>query len=100
MTRWYKEGCQGDLQPIVAKAKCRISVLLKDKYGLDMFLTSQRDSQHGDITLHPDGWAFDFRAPMTSVGVPVPLDEIKEAAGKGFDVVREKDHDHVEYDPK
>jgi len=94
MSTFFKEGVVGDLQIVVVKCKGRIARLYQSE-GLDLMITSKRDGNHSLGSLHPDGWAFDFRQ------LGVELSEIKEAAGKGFDVVR-SNHGavHVEYDPK
>ncbi len=84
-------------------------VLIKN--GFELIITSGTDGQHGcgpskpgkaeDHTLHDDGLALDFRHRH----IPVQMHEdvrrdMKEALGPDYDVVREKDHFHVEYDPK
>ena len=96
---WYKQGCVGDLKQPTRKCLGRIAKAIGDKYG-DTFVTSIRDGNHMLGSLHYDGNAFDILTPKTTVGVNMPLKDIKEAAGPQFDVVREKDHVHVEHDPK
>ena len=98
MTIWKKIDVQGDLQPIVAKARGKVAQIY-GAHNEDLYITSQREGLHGDITLHYDGWAFDVRKPKhTSVVIIVDL--IKQTLGPDFDVVIEKDHIHIEYDPK
>ena len=98
MTVWLKIDVQGDLQPIVAKARGRVARIYF-KRDEDLFITSIRDGRHGDITLHYDGWAFDIRFPRHSPVQDVVAD-IKKELGPDFDVIVESDHIHVEYDPE
>lgn len=73
-------------------------------------LTSVEDSTlHKSTSLHYKGLAVDIRLPsyytLSDQTAVENLDEIVTAAisralGKEYDVVLEKDHIHVEYDPK
>lgn len=64
-------------------------------------VTSINDSVHSSGSLHYKGRAFDLRTRnlkgITPQGMALML---KGQLGKDFDVVVEKDHIHVEYDPK
>ena len=68
---------------------------------LDCVLTSVTDSKHGWGSLHFTGTAFDLRSRHVHVderdGVSKAL---KTALGTDFDVILEKDHFHVEFQPK
>jgi hypothetical protein len=62
-----------------------------------LVVTSVSDGTHSSGSLHYVGLAADFRLPLE------PLDfvaQLKESLGAEFDVVIEKDHVHVEYQPK
>lgn len=79
-------------------------VLIREVYGRHGYtctITSGSDGKHGPESLHYKGCALDIRTrdvlPDT-LGVMVL--EIKQALGGQFDVVLEKDHLHVEFDPK
>lgn len=61
-------------------------------HGLTLVVTSGMDGKHMPGSLHYQGLAADIRFPLR--------DEIKAALGPDWDVVWEKDHVHVEYDPK
>ena len=70
-------------------------------------VTSGNDGKHMDTSLHYKNLALDFRtghnwdAPLMSEDEARELcEELKARLGMGFDVVLEKDHAHVEYDPK
>ena len=97
MTVWKKLDVQGDLQPIAAKARGKVAKIYKE-YGEDLYITSHREGRHGIISLHPDGWAFDFRYPSEEIKNLKNL--IRESLGINFDVVFEGLHIHIEYDPK
>jgi hypothetical protein len=94
MTEWIKAGVCGDLQKKTQKCKGRI-IKLYESRGRDFFLTAVRDGNHAPGSFHGIGCAFDFRRDSL-----ISDNEIKEAAGKGFDVVFHGTHVHVEYDPK
>lgn len=68
-----------------------------------LVVTSVNDSQHMPGSKHFIGNAFDCRT--TSAGIDqtaakLIADKIRDRLGSEFDVVLEKDHIHVEYDPK
>jgi len=94
MTVWVKQGVIGDLQQVARKGLGRVAKLFKFNRQ-DLYVTSIRDGNHSDGSLHYDGLAFDIR-PNTRISVS----SIKEALGKGWDVVDESNHIHCEYDPK
>ena len=64
-------------------------------------ITSASDGVHGPNSLHYKGMALDLR---TRHLIPAMLDkiapELRIALGDQFDVVREADHFHIEFDPK
>lgn len=69
--------------------------------GYHFFWTSGEDSVHGARSLHPSGNAADLR----TFHIPEPLRQgfttgLAVALGVEYDVVLEKDHIHMEYDPK
>jgi hypothetical protein len=75
--------------------------MLYRTYGEDLIITSVVDGKHSSKSLHYVGFAFDAR---TSYFTPAILDnvvkEIRASLGFDFDVVVEKDHLHVEFQPK
>lgn len=70
--------------------------------GKDLIVTSLRDGVHSKGSLHYKGLAADIRTRHLERGqahsLTAELYEILNPAG--FDVVLEKDHIHIEYDPK
>jgi hypothetical protein len=65
-------------------------------------ITSVTDGKHGPNSLHYKGLAMDLRT--RHLRVPEKVDEIAKAIrgelGRNYDVVVEKDHIHIEFDPK
>lgn len=64
----------------------------------DMTITSLTDGDHMAGSLHHCGDAFDLRLPVNSAHT-VMCSRLRDALGSSYDVVLEKDHIHVEYDP-
>jgi hypothetical protein len=71
-----------------------------------VWITSANDSEHVDGSLHFNNRAFDIRIKNIIAGMEFPLaargwaERIQVALGDDYDVLLEKDHIHVEYDPK
>lgn len=64
-------------------------------------ITSGVDGVHGKDSLHYTGYALDLRIHNVHVTYHAELlEDLKLALGPQFDVVLEKDHIHVEFDPK
>lgn len=64
-------------------------------------ITSGSDGVHGPNSLHYKGKALDLRInTIPSEKLQIVLKELKWALGPQFDVVLERDHIHVEFDPK
>ncbi len=69
--------------------------------GFVFMVTSLEDSTHGVNSLHYSGNAADIRTRHVPVAqLPSLHRALKDALGKDYDVVLEKDHIHIEYDPK
>ena len=69
--------------------------------GSEMMITSIADGQHAYRSRHYDGAAFDFRIyHLSRQKIETIISEIKDGLNQDYDVVLEKDHGHVEYDPK
>jgi hypothetical protein len=101
-----KKGVQlAGVQPVM----WRIAVVLEDlyaKYKSDLVITSGTDGKHGKNSLHPKGRALDFRTSNLPGGYQgLAAQDVSQrlkviVAGRGYDIVLEEDHLHVEYDPK
>jgi hypothetical protein len=70
------------------------------KHGVECVITSANDGKHGDKTLHHKGLALDLRTWNLNGREAYVTADIKQALGPGYDVVLERDHIHMEYDPK
>jgi len=73
--------------------------IMHERYGRELVVTSVSDGKHKEGSLHYRGLAFDLRTwhirqPQTYAN------ELRERLGKGWDVIVEKTHIHVEYDPR
>jgi hypothetical protein len=80
-----------------------VALLIADgvfgKHGV--IVTSATDGKHGRGSLHYVGLAVDLRTRHLPQGVAAHLKgKLAEALGPQYDVVLEKTHLHVEYQPK
>jgi hypothetical protein len=71
------------------------------RQGSEVTITSALDGEHMKGSLHYKGLALDFRTQ----GLPLFIQnkivkEINSELGDDFDVVLEKTHLHIEFDPK
>lgn len=68
---------------------------------LSLTVTSGTDGKHMKGSKHYVGDALDIRTRgLDQAQVMLVATHISERLGNGYDVVVEKDHIHVEYDPK
>lgn len=69
--------------------------------GHEMTITSLLDGRHSKTSLHYTGCAVDLRirdlAPST---IEVISDEIRHRLTSDYDVLREPDHIHIEFQPR
>ena len=70
------------------------------KFGAECIITSANDGSHKDGSLHYQGQALDLRTWNVGGRETQVHAELKKALGDDYDVVLEKDHIHVEFDPK
>lgn len=69
--------------------------------GYDMTITSGTDGSHSRGSKHYCGDAFDLRTRHLASGMAAKIrDKLAEALGEEFDVILERTHIHVEFDPK
>ena len=67
----------------------------------EMVVTSIVDGRHGSGSLHYVGYAADVRIwAIESDGLAEFTEGLAEELGAEFDVVLEKDHIHIEFQPK
>lgn len=89
------------LQPQIVLA-LMVAKSVYDLYETPLVITSLNDAHHSYTSLHYSGNAVDIR----TYNLPVGLDphqvagKIDDALGQDFDVLFEKDHIHIEYQPR
>ena len=73
-----------------------------EEVGADeMVLTSVRDGEHGEKSLHSLGYCIDIRTRDLPNNAKIIAHElIADRLGEEFDVILEPTHLHIEYDPR
>jgi hypothetical protein len=91
------------VEPVGIKGPTVLAIValndLFKQYRHDLTVTSVVDGTHGPKSYHRFGMAFDFRTlgiPKASLNGIVGL--FKQSM-PGWDIIIEKDHGHVEFDP-
>jgi hypothetical protein len=99
-----KEGV--DLNGLTKEAVTIMKVVtdVYDSFGFDVTITSGLDGKHSKNSKHYTGEALDFRTrdlPSGNQGQEARFITklLAELLGDDYDVVLEKTHIHVEYDP-
>ena len=88
------------IQPEMALALPIIATVYAE-FGVECVITSSKDGKHGRNSLHYVGFALDFRTRDLSHDDQLKLQKILcERLQVQFDVVLEKDHLHVEFQPE
>ena len=84
------------LDPILKAALTEMEYIYA-KFHTELVITSGKDGTHGNNSLHYEGKAVDLR---TWNVLDALVKQLKAHLGPDYDVVLEKDHIHVELDPK
>ena len=71
-----------------------------DESGIAFVITSAKDGKHSDYSLHYKGFAIDVRVWEIQDEIVAYCQKIGHQLGKDYQVLNEKDHIHIEYDPK
>jgi len=71
--------------------------IIYEEFKTELVITSGRDGKHGLNSLHYQGLAVDLRTWNLLATV---VARIRAELGSDFEVILEKDHIHIEYDPK
>lgn len=89
------------VQPVIYYAIGIVEEIYKD-HRYDLVITSLIDGVHQFNSYHYKGLAADFRTRDLDTKVKIEIfSDIRNALDiKGFDVLQELDHIHLEYDPK
>ncbi|HEX9768458.1 MAG TPA: hypothetical protein VGA50_04705 [Kiloniellales bacterium] len=70
-------------------------------HGAACVVTSARDGRHSRGSLHYAGLAIDLRSlDLPPADWEIVRDQLAQALGPQYDVVLERDHFHVEFQPK
>jgi len=87
----------------------KVDFIMREVLGYEPVITSANDGdEHKRGSAHYRGMAADLRtwvSEQNSVQIStrtrdILANRIREAVGQDFDVIAEKDHIHIEYDPK
>lgn len=91
------QGLQYEMRPVLTTADD-----VWNKHGKELVVTAGTDGTHSAGSLHYYGYAVDFRTYYFSKeNKEAVYQELKSIlSDKLYDVVKEKTHIHVEYDPK
>ncbi len=74
---------------------------LFEEYGLALVITSGDDGQHSHTSLHYVGYAVDIRTRDLPPGAArLVADKLGSYLGKQYDVLLERTHIHIEFQPK
>ena len=77
------------------------SVIQEFEPAVGLVITSALDGKHSRASLHYVGFALDFRTRELPEELKISFaDELRIALGRQYDVVLEKTHLHVEFQPK
>lgn len=73
---------------------------LYEAIGKELVITSGTDGIHSIGSLHYKGLAIDIRVPYLTLNANRPfVDMIRLVLNINFEVILEKDHIHIEYNP-
>lgn len=80
----------------------RIVAGVWQKHGYQLTVTSGYDStEHMQNSLHYQGLAEDYRTrDVAPSDLDAMISEVRARLGSNYDVIKEVDHLHVEFDPK
>lgn len=84
------------LDPVLKAALVEMEYIYA-KFHTELVVTSGKDGTHGKNSLHYEGKAVDLR---TWNVLDALVKQLKAHLGPNYDVVLEKDHIHIELDPK
>lgn len=87
-------GLQLEMREVLIEAD-----IVYKKHGQELVVTSTTDGVHSPGSMHPYGYAIDFRTWYFDSEEQIKVrDELADALGDMYDVVLETTHLHVEYD--
>lgn len=84
----------------IRRPMLNVMIVVAAQMGGQAYITSACEGEHGPGSLHPHGYALDFRIrDIPNAKRPALAEAVSEALGDDYDVVLEPTHLHVEYDP-
>lgn len=98
-----QDGVETNLQPSreIKHAIELANIVSTETTGKVITITSLLDGRHSIKSKHYTGNAFDIRiSKYTPFELKALVKALKIALGTNYDVILEKDHIHIEYDPK
>lgn len=97
----YVDTVNPNFEEPIRRIKPIIDRLSLEIFGREAIVTSGNDGQHMPGSLHYKGLAMDLRTrDQTHAKITAFATRLQMEIGDDYDVVVEKDHIHVEYDPK
>ncbi len=102
MPSWTRKfGVTGDPKPEIASA-LEIASDVYRGWKQPLVVTSLRDGDgiHMKNSLHFKGYAADLRTSTLGQSVECVAKQLRLRCGPAYEVIVEKDHIHLEYDPK
>lgn len=98
----FKEGVKVfGLRPELVIAMLTCKAVVKELTVAPFVITSVTEGKHSLTSLHYTGAAFDFRTKQMTDKIQEKVrDECRRRLTDEFDVVLEKTHMHVEFQPK
>ena len=95
-----KLGCGGiNLNRLKVEAWIIIEMVTKAFIDEEPVITSTWEGTHLPWSKHYQGLAIDFRMPEKH-DPDIIIPRLKDMLGPDYDVINERDHIHVEFDPK
>lgn len=97
----FKDGVPlGGLQPDMLYAVDKCKDIFGD-YKYDLIITSTTDGKHMANSLHYVGFAIDLRTRhIQKRHLEEMTHALKDRLGRDYDVILERNHWHVEFDPE
>ena len=100
MSLQFKEGIQLTITQAVNKI-LRAAEIVYAQCGVPCVVTSGTDGQHRKDSKHYTGHALDLRIfHLKPEQVQPVVQGLQKLLGEDFDIILERDHIHVEFDPK
>lgn len=89
------------ISPFIQRAMTIADAVSMADTKKEIVVTSILDGVHSSKSLHYKGLAFDLRTHIyTQYEISKLMGNLRYMLGANYDVVLEKDHIHIEYDPK